>query len=762
MNFIRNRALLKKRSRRTVAEKDTPTVPSSEPSSSSSSSSGSHVDKRTMTDTIAIRSMPIKPINTTTTTSTTTKKKKQPLLSRGDCASPDSVTSFPTHSTPPILDHDAPPVMAVSSTKSLELMTPRPIPSTPQTVRAEEELTESSVPSEQQLCCVTTSPILVTSPVSQGSPRSSCFSEQVMTIPPTMKQQRTRVRKKQVSFIDDLCNIPLHEIRIIERAPSRRLLLLLLCPVDRKFEFLNLEYPLDDNTTAQVLVDQIPKLASNPVFRKFTFTGLARTSVKQLLENDQLMGDFELKENELVLGVPLGYQDHQIGAFAVPLLLNGDIIKAVKLARKSGKGLKTVLSGNEWKRRGKAPRAIPKSSTSRRISIEEWNDHDDHNNIENGMEKREQPNEGLGGLEPPPFFDAVTSSPPSSSLELSTIDVPPTTAVVDISTTSSTSSTVVVTPTTTTTTTTSPPVVEATTTTHPFVEATATTTAPPFVEASTATPTFAEDATATSAFVEATTAIPAFLEATTTTPLFVKDTTTTPPFVEATATTPAVVDGGNTTLMTPAPTPTSEAVTAAPTVVTEPISVPPSTTVATTTPMLNKLPSKTDLLQASFSDCKAELSRLAALEPRPMLPPVKSMARPGSHEDLMSLESNARSVVDQLIRRAGSCNNMTDLNNDFLRYHPDAVMPEQQVEDIPSLDICTSENYYSSSGLDYEDDYLFMEGNDDDDDDHDNHSTMDVPDLVHNMLGGTGTDKVVLLIHAVSIAAVGYFANLMA
>jgi hypothetical protein len=35
-----------------------------------------------------------------------------------------------------------------------------------------------------------------------------------------------------------------------------------------------------------------------------------------------------------------------------------------------------------------------------------------------------------------------------------------------------------------------------------------------------------------------------------------------------------------------------------------------------------------------------------------------------------------------------------------------------------------------------------------------------VPDLVQNILGG-GTDKVVLLRHAMSIAAVGYFATLM-
>jgi hypothetical protein len=52
---------------------------------------------------------------------------------------------------------------------------------------------------------------------------------------------------------------------------------------------------------------------------------------------------------------------------------------------------------------------------------------------------------------------------------------------------------------------------------------------------------------------------------------------------------------------------------------------------------------------------RAELSRLAALEPRPT-PTVKSISRPGSYEDLESLETNERSVVNQLVRRASQDN----------------------------------------------------------------------------------------------------------
>lgn len=179
---------------------------------------------------------------------------------------------------------------------------------------------------------------------------------------------------RRVSFADERGS-PLKEIRFLEPPDYRRMVLLLLSPNDRKFEFLHLEYPLDDNTTVQALVDQIPKLAANPVFRRFTFSCLARTSKNEKLDNNKLIGDYELAENELLLGILMGYAATEIGTCAVPLLLNGDIIKAVNRAKKSGKGLKTVRSGHEWRRRGK-PRKIPKSWTrkgpaSRRSSLDE-------------------------------------------------------------------------------------------------------------------------------------------------------------------------------------------------------------------------------------------------------------------------------------------------------------------------------------------------------------------------------------------------------
>jgi hypothetical protein len=168
---------------------------------------------------------------------------------------------------------------------------------------------------------------------------------------------------RRVSFADEWGSA-LGEIRIIAPPALRRAVVLLLSPPDRKFEFLNIEYPLDDTTTVQVVLDQIPKLASNPVFRHLTFSSVARTCKNEKLDNKVLMGECELADNELLLGILTGYPVTQIGAFAVPLLLNGDIIKAVGRAKRSGKGLKTVKSGNEWRRRGKQ-RKIPRSKANK-------------------------------------------------------------------------------------------------------------------------------------------------------------------------------------------------------------------------------------------------------------------------------------------------------------------------------------------------------------------------------------------------------------
>jgi hypothetical protein len=91
--------------------------------------------------------------------------------------------------------------------------------------------------------------------------------------------------------------------------------------------------------------------------------------------------------------------------------------------------------------------------------------------------------------------------------------------------------------------------------------------------------------------------------------------------------------------------------------------------------------------------------------------------------------------VDQLVRRASQDNDDKD-------------------DDGGSSGSMHDDDLFVDSGDSFEEPPDMMEDNDDQPKD------TQVPDLVQNILGG-GTDKVVLLLHAMSIAAVGYFATLM-
>jgi hypothetical protein len=614
MKFIRSRALLQRRNRRTTHGEE-PVVPPEPVDGAIVHHAHSGVPSSTVTTTMTTTNTTMNATNASTSRRRSSSRRStgNPLLppvhpetkdvtppqASRECVSPDSVACFPSQTL------DVPPPLK----RPVTLHSPKRTCGAPFRQETLQEI-------QPDVSLLPTSPI-PTLPI--GRPLESTLNHgeppNDETTRPKLPPKGIIVVPKRVSFADK-DGAPLQHIRVIERAPTRKLLLLLLSPQDRKFEFLNLEYPLDDHTTAKVVVDQIPKLASNPLFRTLTFTSLARTSVSEQLDGDGLMAEFDLKDNELLLGVPMGYQAHQIGAFAVPLLLNGDIIKAVKAAKRSGKGLKVIQSGNEWKRRGRSSRTIPKSSTKcklRMLSME-----DDDNVV----------------VEPPPTEvtrdnNVVSESDGSGGDDLNFTRTSRSVEQLSVSFTASTA--------------------DATTTTKQTTDTIHYSSSPPRMA----------------------------------------DTTSTSPG-------------------------------------------PETTTIATTFFQ----PRTDDALQASFSDCKAELSRLAALEPRP-IPQVKSISRPGSYEELHSLETNARSVVDQLIRRASA-------DEDEEKGDEDATAC--LLQDIPSFE---EGSYYS-----FDDDEM-----PDMDKDGDAAETL-VPDLVQNILG-VGADKVVLLLHAVSIAAVGYFANLL-
>ena len=137
-----------------------------------------------------------------------------------------------------------------------------------------------------------------------------------------------------VTFADDHGK-PLTTVYQLQDDPSLatgRLIIMLLCPEERKFEFLHAEYLLKDQTRLEDVLRQIPRLASNPLFAQKNFTQLFRTrpATKQLTNGTFLQDYHDIEVSELVVGVLEGYTTQQMAQYAMPLLLHGRITKAVR------------------------------------------------------------------------------------------------------------------------------------------------------------------------------------------------------------------------------------------------------------------------------------------------------------------------------------------------------------------------------------------------------------------------------------------------
>jgi len=166
-----------------------------------------------------------------------------------------------------------------------------------------------------------------------------------------VKKEVPLKKNRRIRFADE-AGQELTKEYVIEREANyaSRIVVMLLSPRDRKFEFLHAEYPLDESTTVQVLLEQVPLLATNDAFRTKKFNALLQTETSRQLDNNLALQDYCFKESEIVLGIPDDFTVANMTKMAVPLLLNKKLMKTVKQAIRKGRGLKTVQSGEEWRK----------------------------------------------------------------------------------------------------------------------------------------------------------------------------------------------------------------------------------------------------------------------------------------------------------------------------------------------------------------------------------------------------------------------------
>jgi hypothetical protein len=144
-------------------------------------------------------------------------------------------------------------------------------------------------------------------------------------------------RVKTIRFADD-CGLPMETVYMLggpdDPAAVGRVVVVLLKPEVRKFEFIYAEYRLNSKTSVSNLLEQLPGMASNKMFTAQTYSSLfrSRDGCSELIGALSLQ-DCCLDKNEVIIGVMGGYSGPEMVKCALPLIYNDKISKAVSSLR---------------------------------------------------------------------------------------------------------------------------------------------------------------------------------------------------------------------------------------------------------------------------------------------------------------------------------------------------------------------------------------------------------------------------------------------
>ncbi len=156
---------------------------------------------------------------------------------------------------------------------------------------------------------------------------------------------------KQLRFADEV-GLPIQSIVHYECTQDEHseLVVLCLCPVRKNFEFLHVGY---HGATLKDLLAKIPGLCTNKFFGESKFSALYRSSglsFANLCEEpcEKLtLRECGFRENEVVVAAIEGSSERAVLAGIGPLLGNPKILKTLKRARRSRRGLKFVRGKDE-------------------------------------------------------------------------------------------------------------------------------------------------------------------------------------------------------------------------------------------------------------------------------------------------------------------------------------------------------------------------------------------------------------------------------
>ena len=224
---------------------------------------------------------------------------------------------------------------------------------------------------------------------------------------------RKQLRRRSICFADEVGK-PMEEVHLVERRDSddrsnvsydptlQRLLVLFLCPEEKKFEFVHAEYSTQQSRVAvSSLLEQVTKFVTDLTIRKKQYVRLCTADGIELI-NALSIQEYGLKDDEVVVAVLQGYTGATMHTMAKGLIQNEEILKAVKQTNRSEHTLFRVKSNGELYEIQKQAREIKTSNLSKALLQENhdeqlvaWRSLGSTNNMDSGNSNLASPSGGI-------------------------------------------------------------------------------------------------------------------------------------------------------------------------------------------------------------------------------------------------------------------------------------------------------------------------------------------------------------------------------
>lgn len=124
-----------------------------------------------------------------------------------------------------------------------------------------------------------------------------------------------------------------------------RVVVLMLNPAEKIFEFIQCEFETDERLTVSDLLAQLPFMASMDPLKEQRYSRLYRG--ERELVNLLAIQDYDIDEGEILVAVAADFNPRHTIAAAAALMLQKDLLRAVQKAKLSGRALQKLVSSSE-------------------------------------------------------------------------------------------------------------------------------------------------------------------------------------------------------------------------------------------------------------------------------------------------------------------------------------------------------------------------------------------------------------------------------